>query len=603
MRTFSCCAVCTFAILALPAIWPGQLPAATRTERLAESKELVSEALHNGIYGRTSQRLQMLQQAAIRSPGYEPAYWHRGMVKSGNQWSTPEQVTTDKRFVRYEAMRAAQPDSVAGQLRLSAWCRGMNLADQQRAHLMRVIELDPQNTIARQELGFQRTASGWKTRDEIAAAAASRRKDLADMQKWSGAIANIASGLRAKSLKRRQSAIDQLNQIDDPSAAIAIATLARGSEPVAVIAINKLQHMRTPVAARELARIAVLANAARVREAAGKALKPFDRHAYAPALLSAMYTPVTARSIVTFNGVQEVFEQEGRNSRSQLVMHGDRFGREMDIQSGQDQQRAMQMAASNQRIALMNARIATALNNATGQERADQPAQWWQWWNEVNEVFVPDEKPVNTRHMQNQWTRFGNAVRTEAWRRQREDSALARQADALARSQRWQQGQATQSAARVQIFRRRDCLAAGTMIWTIMGMKAVETLRTGDMVLSQNIETGELAYKVVLKTTTRPTSQLVKIHAGSEVLQASGGHPFWIDGEGWVKARDIRSGMQMHTAGSVRTISKVAAGEEAVSYNLIVDGFHTYFAGKSKLLSHDNTPRRPTAKLVPGLVE
>ncbi|GAF79892.1 unnamed protein product, partial [marine sediment metagenome] len=30
--------------------------------------------------------------------------------------------------------------------------------------------------------------------------------------------------------------------------------------------------------------------------------------------------------------------------------------------------------------------------------------------------------------------------------------------------------------------------------------------------------------------------------------------------------------------------------------------FHTYFVGKTKILSHDNTIREPTDALVPGLL-
>jgi hypothetical protein len=39
------------------------------------------------------------------------------------------------------------------------------------------------------------------------------------------------------------------------------------------------------------------------------------------------------------------------------------------------------------------------------------------------------------------------------------------------------------------------------------------------------------------------------------------------------------------------------------TYNLIVADFHTYFVGKAKILSHDNTIREPTVALVPGLIE
>ena len=59
---------------------------------------------------------------------------------------------------------------------------------------------------------------------------------------------------------------------------------------------------------------------------------------------------------------------------------------------------------------------------------------------------------------------------------------------------------------------------AGTPVWTNGGFVAVEKIRTGDMVLAQNPETGELAYKPVLRTTTRAAAPLVRIRADDGLL-------------------------------------------------------------------------------------
>ena len=40
---------------------------------------------------------------------------------------------------------------------------------------------------------------------------------------------------------------------------------------------------------------------------------------------------------------------------------------------------------------------------------------------------------------------------------------------------------------------RAECFAAGTLVVTQQGMRAIETIRVGDVVLSQNVESGELA--------------------------------------------------------------------------------------------------------------
>ena len=38
-----------------------------------------------------------------------------------------------------------------------------------------------------------------------------------------------------------------------------------------------------------------------------------------------------------------------------------------------------------------------------------------------------------------------------------------------------------------------------------------------------------------------------------------------------------------------------------MAYNLIVADFDSYFVGDAAILVHDNTPRQPTAAVLPGL--
>jgi hypothetical protein len=155
-----------------------------------------------------------------------------------------------------------------------------------------------------------------------------------------------------------------------------------------------------------------------------------------------------------------------------------------------------------------------------------------------------------------------------------------------------------------------DCLAAGTDVWTIGGPSKIELVRVGDLVLSQHPETGELTFKPVLKTTVRPAGPLVQIRMAGEtvaslgeIIETSGGHPFWVSGEGWVKARDVKSGQVLHGASGPVQVSCVDPGNTAETYNLVVADFNTYFVGSERVLSHDNTPRQSTRAIVPGLVE
>ena len=132
-------------------------------------------------------------------------------------------------------------------------------------------------------------------------------------------------------------------------------------------------------------------------------------------------------------------------------------------------------------------------------------------------------------------------------------------------------------------------------------MLPIETIRAGDVVLSQDIESGELAYKPVLRTTIRPMERLIKIQVGNETFETSGGHLFWVSGQGWSRARDLESGQSLHAIDGAVPVLAVGSGDEAQTYNLVVADFSTYVVGNGKLLSHDVTDRRPTRTIVPGL--
>ena len=69
-----------------------------------------------------------------------------------------------------------------------------------------------------------------------------------------------------------------------------------------------------------------------------------------------------------------------------------------------------------------------------------------------------------------------------------------------------------------------------------------------------------------------------------------------------MKLRDLKSGMVLHGVDGSTVISDVEPSSTQPTFNLVVAEFHTYVVGATRILCHDNTPRRPTSVVVPGLV-
>ncbi len=77
---------------------------------------------------------------------------------------------------------------------------------------------------------------------------------------------------------------------------------------------------------------------------------------------------------------------------------------------------------------------------------------------------------------------------------------------------------------------------AGTLVATETGYKAIEEIQVGDVVLAEDAETGEVAYKTVLETYENETNELVHVHVNGETISATPTHPFYVNQFGWTRA-------------------------------------------------------------------
>lgn len=569
-----------------------------------QADEAVREALQREVYGLDDDRQQLLSSALQTAPDNASARWHQGYVRGANgEWTKAGDQANKKRQAQlkaYENLRSTHADTVAQQLELADWCAKHGLKDQERVHLLRVCELSPDHPAARQRLNFARVGNEWVNREEIARQQAREVAAQKAFAHWSPLFNKLAQQLMGLDLKKREAAIAQLKQIHDPAALPAMQqVLGNRGEEMELLVVETTAQMTDPAAIGALARHAVFSPSLFVRHTAASKLQPCDRDSYVPMLISSMFTPVVSQiaEVALPNGrigYRHAFLREGAERQELLVLdtqyrriaapNGDAresFG----IAARDARLTALQLeraaAAQNEATAALNDRIAWVLNKATGAELPAVPDDWWSWWNEQNEVFVGSKQVATI-----QLSRTVAIVETDP------NSLGSGRGTGTAGS-----GSSSISAG----GGRQDCLAAGTPVWTERGQIAIEKLRAGDLVLSRDVESGELAFKPVLRTTIRPEGPLVKIQAGTEVFETSGGHLFWVSGEGWLKSRQLASGMVLHTAGGPARVTAVSEAPAAQTYNLVVADFNTYFVGKQKVLSHDNTVRRPTNVVVPGL--
>lgn len=110
--------------------------------------------------------------------------------------------------------------------------------------------------------------------------------------------------------------------------------------------------------------------------------------------------------------------------------------------------------------------------------------------------------------------------------------------------------------ARVQVnyvflgqFRVHECLVYGkNAVQTQSGSRPIESIQVGDLVLSQNVESGELCLKPVIKTTIRPPMLTLCMVTEAGEIQATAGHRWFVSSKGWLMTKELQPDMLLHNA-------------------------------------------------------
>jgi len=380
-----------------------------------------------------------------------------------------------------------------------------------------------------------------------------------------------------------------------------------------------------------LSRFALLHPDAALRRQATEALKPRPMHDYVPQLVGMTVSPVAAMLVPVFErdgslaGYRQAFAQESATQTNLIVLDSsyERFNVAVNPPSvdatdsnivgrrnaaitvpfersitraaaNEANQRQAIVQRDNATIVARNTRIAELLSSIAEEEIPATPSGIWQWWDKHNESQTQASKSANLTRQA-----ISRAVpRYQELRYARPSNYQAPPPPTV-----------EQLAARRQLlqrlasgdFQRGECLVAGTPVMTIRGLRAIESIRTGDLVLTRDIQSGSLAWKPVIDDTQRAPESIWEIRLSSQTIRCTGGHLFWVSGEGWSKASQLKAGDVLHAAEEPTVVAKVKTLPAEATFNLAVADNSNYFVGPELVLTHDVTERESTRVRVPGL--
>jgi RHS repeat-associated protein len=145
------------------------------------------------------------------------------------------------------------------------------------------------------------------------------------------------------------------------------------------------------------------------------------------------------------------------------------------------------------------------------------------------------------------------------------------------------------------------CFVAGTLVETNEGLRPIEDVEVGDLVLSRDEVTGETAYKPVTELVRRHERQVWRLtlavtSIGGGQSEATFGttddHPWRTSDGRWVRTDELQVGMEILRAdGAPALVTAIVRTSEVTStYNLEVADWHTYFVGEARVWVHNACP-------------
>ncbi|WP_436717822.1 polymorphic toxin-type HINT domain-containing protein [Roseiconus lacunae] len=557
---------------------------AEATESKADS--LVQKALQSELAGDSVERFRLLDQAVEQDPENTSAQWQSGFLLHRDRW-VPVRLSmlmnsADEVLQQYHQRRREQSGNLAGEVSLAKWCRQNQLDDRERMHWENVLTLAPNHAEARSKLRLRRYEGQWVPKDQVITAKRLQNQERRALHQWMPVLREWVERIEDVSADRSE-AWRSIASVDDPDAIGALEIFAHRSAPsLQRHLIEVIGRIDGQTSSDALVRLSLELDAASGRNVAALELAKDPIHAFAGQYLDRLEAPLKYRSSLSRIGDTVFSETLIRQERADDVVTFTRatkagmsinapvirtsrvyhqiFANELAFQTRRIAETEQSIENQNEDRASSNERIFAALKTSTGEQFDDQPQLWWDWWKRYNEYDVTASK----RHVHLSQTDY------------------------------------RRGELRIPLPPRCECFPAGTIVHTEIGRRPIESIRSGDKVLSKDPISGELSYRLVTRTTARPPSDTMRLMVAGESITATVGHPFWVTGKGWTMAKELNPGDRLHGLHGSVPIEVVEGGAACEAFNLVVEKTNTYFVGESALLVHDNMIRSSSQQPIPG---
>ena len=147
------------------------------------------------------------------------------------------------------------------------------------------------------------------------------------------------------------------------------------------------------------------------------------------------------------------------------------------------------------------------------------------------------------------------------------------------------------------------CFEEGTLVATPDGLRPIEEIAVGDLVLAYDPATGETSAQAVTALIRPEPKALWRLEVQdadgeTEVFFVTDDHPWLIEGQGWVETAALAPGSRIETADDrgLTILDTAITDRVERTYNLTVAGPHTFLVGEDGAVVHNTCPTGELAR-------